>query len=99
MAGKQTRGCGCLNLNAAKNRKNMEVRENELYRGRTRVVWKWYTVAEKYPHMCIAKDAKGSRRGLSMGDLIVNGVIKQEAGFEALRKETRTGAFRKGEKQ
>lgn len=78
---------------------NIKEHESDKATGRTRVVWKWYTVAEKYPHMCIAKDAKGSRRGLSMGDLIVNGVIKQEAGFEALRKETRTGAFRKGEKQ
>lgn len=78
---------------------NLKEHESDSLTGRTRAVWKRYTVAEKYPRMCIVKDEKGSRRGLSIGDLIVNGIIKQDAELEALRKETRTGAFRKGEKQ
>ncbi len=67
---------------------NIKEHESDKATGRTRVVRKWYTVAEKYPHMCIAKDAKGSRRGLSIGDLIINGIIKQDTELEALRRET-----------
>lgn len=36
-----------------------------------------YTITEIYPRMCVAVDRKGHKRGLSMGDLIVNGIIEQ----------------------
>lgn len=64
--------------------------------GRTRTVRKQYTVSEKYPRMCIVENGKGSRRGLSMGDLVVNGIIEQETCLEAIRKEAVPRAFRKG---
>ena len=74
---------------------NIKEHESDRLTGRTRVVWKWYTVAEKYPHMCIVENEKGSRRGLSMGDLIINGIIEQKAELEALKKEPFPRAFRK----
>lgn len=46
-----------------------------------------YTITEKYPHMCIVEDEKGYKRGLSMGDLIMNGIIRQRAELEAIRKD------------
>ena len=70
-------------------------REYDDRTGRTRSVGKQYTVAEKDPHMCIVKDAQGSRRGLSMGDLIMNGVIKQKPELEALKTVPRPRTFRK----
>lgn len=46
-----------------------------------------YTVVAKYPHMCIVEDSKGRRRGVAVGELIMNKVITQEPCFEAMRKE------------
>lgn len=74
---------------------NIKERESDRLSGRTRVVRKRYTVAEKYPHMCIVRNAAGSRRGLSMGDLIINGIIEQKTELEALKKEPFPRAFRK----
>ncbi len=66
--------------------------------GRTRTVKRQYTVSAKYPHMCIVESRKGSRkRGLSLGDLVINGIIEQRAELEALRKEPVSRTFRKGE--
>ena len=66
--------------------------------GRTRTVKRQYTVSAKYPHMCIVESRKGSRkRGLSLGDLVINGLIEQRAELEALRKEPVSSTFRKGE--
>ncbi len=66
--------------------------------GRTRTVKRQYTVSAKYPHMCIVESRKGSRkRGLSLGDLVINGIIEQRAELEALRKEPVSSTFRKGE--
>jgi hypothetical protein len=66
--------------------------------GRTRTVKRQYTVSAKYPHMCIVESRKGSRkRGLSLGDLVINGIIRQSAELEALRKEPGSREFRKGE--
>lgn len=45
------------------------------------------TVVAKYPHMCIVEDSKGRRRGVAVGELIMNKVITQEPCFEAMRKE------------
>lgn len=74
---------------------NIKERESDRLSGRTRVVRKRYTVAEKYPYMCIVINAHGSRRGLSLGDLIINGIIEQKAELEALKKEPSPRAFRK----
>ena len=65
--------------------------------GRTRTVKRQYTISAKYPRMCIVENRKGSRKGLSLGDLIINGIIEQKAELEALRKELGSRAFRKGE--
>ena len=46
-----------------------------------------YTVAAKYPNMCIIEDRKGRRRGAAVGELIMNKIITQEPVFESLRKE------------
>ena len=46
-----------------------------------------YTVVAKYPHMCIVEDSKGWRRGVTIGDLVMNKIITQELCFEAMRKE------------
>jgi len=77
--------------------KKIKIREREtnLATNRVSATIKQYTVAEKYPHMCIVKDAQGSRQGLSLGDLIINGVIEQKAELEALKKEPFPRAFRK----
>ena len=45
------------------------------------------TVVAKYPHMCVVEDSKGRRRGVAVGELIMNKVITQEPCFEAMRKE------------
>ena len=47
-------------------------------------------VIAKYPHMCIVEDRKGRRRGVAVGELIMNKVIKQNTYLEALRGERRT---------
>ncbi len=77
--------------------KKIKIREREtnLAINKVRATIKQYTVAEKYPHMCIVKDAQGSRRGLSLGDLIINGVIKQKPELEALKTVPRPRTFRK----
>ena len=46
-----------------------------------------YTVVAKYPSMCMVEDKKGRRRGVAIGELIVNKVIQQERHLEALRRE------------
>ena len=78
----------------------IKIREREFdwLAGRTRTVRKQYIVSAKYPSMCIVENTKGSKRGLTLGDLVVNGIIEQKAELEALRKETGSRAFRKGEK-
>lgn len=43
------------------------------------------TVVEKYPYMCIVEDGMGRRRGVAVGELVMNGVVTQEPCFEALR--------------
>lgn len=48
------------------------------------------TVIAKYPHMCIVEDRKGRRRGVAVGELIMNKVIKQNTYLEALKGERRT---------
>lgn len=55
-----------------------------------------YTITEIYPRLCIAVDRKGHKRGLSMGDLIMNGIIKQSVELEAIKKEPTSRTFRKG---
>ena len=44
-------------------------------------------VEAKYPHVCIVEDSKGRRRGVAVGELIMNKIITQEPCFEAMRKE------------
>lgn len=77
----------------------IEINEREFSdeTGRTHTVRKQYTVHAKYPCMCIVENNRGSRKGLSLGDLITNGIIKQKAELEELRKEVLPRAFRKGE--
>lgn len=55
-----------------------------------------YTITEIYPSMCVAVDRKGHKRGLSMGDLIMNGIIEQSPEIEAIKKEPTSRTFRKG---
>lgn len=76
----------------------IKIRENteESIKSRARYKIRIYVVAEKYPHTCIVKGPKGSRRGLSMGDLIINGIIEQRPEIEALKKEPVPRTFRKG---
>ncbi len=47
-----------------------------------------YTVVTKYPHMCIVEDGKGRRRGVAVGELIVNKIINQDPSLEFLRRES-----------
>lgn len=47
-----------------------------------------YTVVAKYPCMCMVKDDRGRRRGVAIGELVVNKVISQEPRLEALKRET-----------
>lgn len=65
--------------------------------GKPRTTSKQYTVSAKYPRMCIVEDGRGNKRGLPLGDLVINGIIEQKAELEALRKEPGSRAFRKGE--
>lgn len=62
--------------------------------------WEWektpcrtvkYTVVAKYPGMCIVEDKRGHRRGVAVGELIMNKIIVQAPCFEALRCEGRKG--------
>lgn len=46
-----------------------------------------YTVVAKYPSMCVLEDRKGRRKGVSIGDLIMNKVITQSPYFEMIRRE------------
>lgn len=46
-----------------------------------------YIVVAKYPNMCIVEDRKGRRRGVAVGELIVNKIINQEPVLEFLREE------------
>lgn len=46
-----------------------------------------YIVVAKYPSMCILEDKKGRRRGVSIGELIMNKVITQSPYFEMIRQE------------
>ena len=55
-----------------------------------------YTIVSKYPHMCIVEDRKGRRRGVAVGELIMNKVITQNTYLEALRGELRTCNKKRG---
>lgn len=46
-----------------------------------------YTVVAKYPSMCIAVDRNGRRRGIAIGELVMNKVITQEPYIESLRND------------
>ena len=46
-----------------------------------------YIVVAKYPSMCVLEDRKGRRRGVSIGELIMNKVITQSPYFEMIRRE------------
>lgn len=59
---------------------------------------KKYIVVAKYPSMCILEDRKGRRRGVSVGELIMNKVITQSPYFEMIRREKCRG-WRKGSKK
>lgn len=76
----------------------IKIKEHKEERTENRAHYKitTYTIMEIYPYMCIAEDAKGHKRGLSMGDLITNGIIEQRAELEALKKEPIPRTFRKG---
>lgn len=58
-----------------------------------------YTVVAKYPSMCILEDNKGRRRGVSVGELIMNKIITQTPYFEELRREKCNGWRKKTSKQ
>ncbi len=47
-----------------------------------------YTVVTKYPNMCIVEDERGRRRGVAVGELIVNKIINQDPVLESLREES-----------
>lgn len=48
-----------------------------------------YTVVAKYPCMCMVEDDRGRRRGVAIGELVMNRVISQEPRLEALKRESR----------
>ena len=48
---------------------------------------KIYTVIAKYPYMCMVEDRAGRKRGVPIGELIMNGIIMQSEAAEALRRE------------
>lgn len=75
----------------------IEINEREFSdkTGRTHIVRKQYTVLAKYSCMCIVENKRGSRKGLSLGDLITNGIIEQKAELEELRKEVLPKSLRK----
>ena len=50
-----------------------------------------YIVVAKYPSMCVLEDRKGRRRGVSIGELIMNKVITQSPYFEMIRREKSSG--------
>ena len=59
---------------------------------------KKYIVAAKYPSMCILEDSRGRRRGVSVGELIMNKVITQSPYFERIRREKGCGWRKKSKK-
>lgn len=60
---------------------------------------KKYIVAAKYPSMCILEDSRGRRRGVSVGELIMNKVITQSPYFEMIRQEKCSRWRKKSSKQ
>lgn len=74
----------------------IKIKERVGYEGeKPRTVQKCYTVTAKYPCMCMVEEAGGHRRGLSMGDLIINNIIEQSADIEAIRKNPCKNGWRK----
>ncbi|MDE6365167.1 MAG: hypothetical protein K2L86_13055 [Lachnospiraceae bacterium] len=57
-----------------------------------------YTVIAKYPSMCVLEDGEGRRRGVSIGELIMNKIITQAPYFEKLRSEKHNGWRKKSKK-
>lgn len=49
--------------------------------------------------MCMVEDEKGRRRGVAIGELIMNGVIMQQPYFESMRRnannDNKSGGWRK----
>lgn len=56
--------------------------------GKPHNVQKKYRILKKYPHMCMEEDINGRKRGLSLGDLVINKIIKQDAHIEAIKKKS-----------
>lgn len=57
-----------------------------------------YMVVAKYPAMCILEDKKGRRRGVSIGELIMNKIITQSPYFEMIRREKCSGWRKRSKK-
>lgn len=55
-------------------------------------------VVAKYPSMCILEDKKGRRRGVSIGELIMNKIITQSPYFEMIRREKCSGWRKRSKK-
>lgn len=45
-----------------------------------------YIVVGKYPGMCMVADSKGRRKGVAIGELVMNNVITQSPYFESMRR-------------
>lgn len=72
-------------------------RAEKLANGRVTYRTVVYRIAALYPDVCLAVDGNGFKRGLSKGDLIINGVIRQSRELEAVRKQPDSRSYsRKG---
>lgn len=58
-----------------------------------------YMVVAKYPSMCMLEDKKGRRRGVSIGELIMNKIITQSPYLEMVRREKCSGWRKRSKKQ
>lgn len=58
-----------------------------------------YIVVAKYPSMCVLEDKKGRRRGVSIGELIMNKVITQSPYLEMIKREKCSGWRKRSKKQ
>lgn len=75
--------------------------EQEKKRGRRSTVKEQYEIVQICRSQIIVKNKRGSKRGVSIGELIVSGIIHQSEYIEEMRKErkqeeerSRRGSYR-----
>lgn len=61
--------------------------EQEKKRGRRSTVKEQYEIVQICRSQIIVKDKRGNRKGITLGELIISGIIKQSEYIEKMRKE------------